>query len=292
MSGDLHSEVDGRIEGGRGHRTLVDRVDRAAGHVPLDVRGPERRPRDGGRRRPRRRSRARRPLRPRPRLRRTRPTAARHRPSRPAHRGSRRATGRSLAAYEDARLAVLRSLERGEIDVAEAERRFEALDGGEPLGGRPRPTMTSTRRRTRRGSRPWTRTMPDEALEGVLRLLAEGRLTAEEAGPIIDALDGGPVRTAIRAARRTTGSRRPAARRPGTRQRQARRGPCASRSPRRAGRSSTCASRCRSAGPRSARSRASPRRPRIGSARRSRPASRAPSSRSTTPGDGVRISIE
>lgn len=31
--------------------------------------------------------------------------------------------------------------------------------------------------------------MPDEALEGVLRLLAEGRLTAEEAGPIIDALD-------------------------------------------------------------------------------------------------------
>jgi len=32
--------------------------------------------------------------------------------------------------------------------------------------------------------------MPDEALEGVLRLLAEGRLTAEEAGPIIDALEG------------------------------------------------------------------------------------------------------
>ena len=34
--------------------------------------------------------------------------------------------------------------------------------------------------------------MPDEALESVLRLLAEGRLTAEEAGPIIDALDGRP----------------------------------------------------------------------------------------------------
>ena len=32
--------------------------------------------------------------------------------------------------------------------------------------------------------------MADEALEGVLRLLAEGRLTAEEAGPIIDALEG------------------------------------------------------------------------------------------------------
>jgi hypothetical protein len=31
--------------------------------------------------------------------------------------------------------------------------------------------------------------MPDEALEAVLRLLAEGRLTADEAGPILDALD-------------------------------------------------------------------------------------------------------
>ncbi len=29
--------------------------------------------------------------------------------------------------------AILRSLERGEIDVAEAGRRFEALDGGDPL---------------------------------------------------------------------------------------------------------------------------------------------------------------
>jgi len=32
--------------------------------------------------------------------------------------------------------------------------------------------------------------MRDDALEAVLRLLAEGRLTAEEAGPILDALDG------------------------------------------------------------------------------------------------------
>ena len=35
--------------------------------------------------------------------------------------------------------------------------------------------------------------MPDEALERVLRLVAEGRLTAEEAGPILDAL--GPPST-------------------------------------------------------------------------------------------------
>jgi hypothetical protein len=36
--------------------------------------------------------------------------------------------------------------------------------------------------------------MPDDALERVLRLVAEGRLTADEAGPILDALEerGGP----------------------------------------------------------------------------------------------------
>ena len=31
--------------------------------------------------------------------------------------------------------------------------------------------------------------MPEEALDRVLRLVAEGRLTADEAGPILDALD-------------------------------------------------------------------------------------------------------
>ena len=36
------------------------------------------------------------------------------------------------AAYEDARLRILRSLERSEIDVAEAGRRLETLDNGEP----------------------------------------------------------------------------------------------------------------------------------------------------------------
>ncbi len=33
------------------------------------------------------------------------------------------------------------------------------------------------------------RPMPDDALEQVLRLVAEGRLTTDEAGPILDALD-------------------------------------------------------------------------------------------------------
>ena len=36
--------------------------------------------------------------------------------------------------------------------------------------------------------------MPDDALESVLRLVADGRLTAEEAGPILDALDARPNR--------------------------------------------------------------------------------------------------
>ena len=31
--------------------------------------------------------------------------------------------------------------------------------------------------------------MPDDALAGVLRLVSEGRLTADEAAPILDALD-------------------------------------------------------------------------------------------------------
>jgi hypothetical protein len=35
--------------------------------------------------------------------------------------------------------------------------------------------------------------MPDDALESVLRLVAEGRLTADEAGPILDALAARPA---------------------------------------------------------------------------------------------------
>ncbi|MEA2608770.1 MAG: hypothetical protein QOJ75_1013 [Chloroflexota bacterium] len=41
--------------------------------------------------------------------------------------------------------------------------------------------------------------MPDDALERVLRLVAEGRLTVEEAGPILDALDAGGRPSASRA---------------------------------------------------------------------------------------------
>jgi hypothetical protein len=41
------------------------------------------------------------------------------------------ANGAIAATYEDARLRILRSLERGEIDVTEAGRRLEALDEGD-----------------------------------------------------------------------------------------------------------------------------------------------------------------
>jgi hypothetical protein len=43
------------------------------------------------------------------------------------------ANGAIAAAYEDARLRILQALERGEIDVAEAGRRFETLDAADPV---------------------------------------------------------------------------------------------------------------------------------------------------------------
>lgn len=54
-------------------------------------------------------------------------------PGRPGESaGTPAANGAIAAAYEDARLRILRSLERGEIDVAEADRRLETLDAGDP----------------------------------------------------------------------------------------------------------------------------------------------------------------
>jgi hypothetical protein len=55
------------------------------------------------------------------------------------------------AAYDEARLRILRSLERGEIDVAEAGRRLEALDGdgeGDPEASRRIDPTTETVRYT------------------------------------------------------------------------------------------------------------------------------------------------
>ena len=44
--------------------------------------------------------------------------------------------------------------------------------------------------------------MPDDALERVLRLVADGRLTSEEAGPILDALGADDAPTTVDATRR------------------------------------------------------------------------------------------
>ncbi|MFL5675222.1 MAG: DUF4097 family beta strand repeat-containing protein [Chloroflexota bacterium] len=140
MSGDMHSELDGRIEGSRGHRTLsigttgpLVTFRSMSGDLdvvrPLPVATPA-------------------PAAPRA----VSPVAA---PAAPAPAQSAPAASASpspgeagtdpeptaaprngaiAAAYEDARLGVLRALERGEIDVAEAGRRFEALDGGAAVG--------------------------------------------------------------------------------------------------------------------------------------------------------------
>lgn len=118
LSGDLESELDGLTESRRGHRSL-----RVGSGEPL----VEFRSMSGD-------------------LRVVRPTAV---PARTMTSGegmpdqstladpptervptSAPANGAIVAAYEDARLRILRSLERGEIDVEEAGLRLEALDRG------------------------------------------------------------------------------------------------------------------------------------------------------------------
>jgi hypothetical protein len=116
LSGDLHSDVGGRTEGARGHRTLVmgatgQLVTFRSMSGDLSVVRPVAEP----------------PLAPAP--------AVAPAPALPADPPRPPRNGAILAAYEDARLGILRSLERGEIDVTEAGRRFEALDGGGPLDG-------------------------------------------------------------------------------------------------------------------------------------------------------------
>ncbi len=114
LSGDLRSKVGGRTEGRRGHWSLVvgaggplvslrslsgDLLVVPPTPVPLPPIAPVA------------------PLDPEP-------------PVGPAQATPNPAIA---AAYDDARLRVLRSLERGEIDVAEAGKRLEALDGVDPL---------------------------------------------------------------------------------------------------------------------------------------------------------------
>ena len=140
----------GRSEGGRGRRSLTvgaggPLVDFRSMSGDLHCRAARRRsgiPR---------RDRGRAPRRPSPSSCRAAASGAARRPSPP----SAAVNGAIAAAYEDARLRILRSLERGEIDVAEAGHRLEALDGGsdaltadeaEPAGTAPDETTRPCRR--------------------------------------------------------------------------------------------------------------------------------------------------
>ena len=119
LSGDLVSELVGLTESGRGH-DRSGRQRRAPRHLPFHVRRPERRPADR-RLRPHDACRARR-----------RPGPSTPASDTPTERlpTSTPANGAIVAAYDDARLRILRALERGEIDVEEADVRLEALDRG------------------------------------------------------------------------------------------------------------------------------------------------------------------
>jgi hypothetical protein len=120
MSGDLDSDFDGRIQGSRGHRSLAI----GSGGPQITVRTM---------------SGDLNVVRPIPVLDRSAtgvtppgPPAPPAPPAAPRPATEPVRNGAIAAAYEDARLGILRSLERGDIDVVEAGRRFEALDGGEP----------------------------------------------------------------------------------------------------------------------------------------------------------------
>jgi hypothetical protein len=106
LSGDLRSEFDGVTEGGRGRRSLsvgpggpLINVRSLSGDLnvvrPISVADPT--------------------------------------VTIPAAPAAQAAPNAALeAAYDEARLRILQSLERGEIDVAEAGRRLETLEGGDP----------------------------------------------------------------------------------------------------------------------------------------------------------------
>ena len=100
---------------------------------------------------------------------------------------------------EAARLDVLRALERGDLDVETASRRLEALDEAGPSSFQGVVLMAA-----------------DDPLEQVLRLVAEGRVTAEEAASILAALDEQPARRSASVGRRPRAARTPPSSDPGS----------------------------------------------------------------------------
>jgi len=124
LSGDMRSKAGGQTEGGRGRRSLtlgsgapLLTLRSLSGDLlvvpPTPVRLTD-------------------PVRPAPVATEAEPRPeTRPEPPTPAATDAR--TPAIAAAYDDARLRILRSLERGEIDVAEAGQRLEALDGVDRL---------------------------------------------------------------------------------------------------------------------------------------------------------------
>ena len=122
MSGDLQSDVDALMESGRGRRSSTI----GSGGPLFTFRSM---------------SGDLRVVRPTPVPVPTKPTASAPEPrpgsgpepvAEPATEATTTTDGAIALAYEDARLQILRTLERGEIDVDEAGRRLEALDDGDP----------------------------------------------------------------------------------------------------------------------------------------------------------------
>jgi hypothetical protein len=122
LSGDMRSKAGGQTEGGRGRRSLtlgrgvpLLTLRSLSGDLLVVPPTPVRRPESD------------------------RPAAGENaahpetRPEAPIPTPADTPTPAIAAAYDDARLRILRSLERGEIDVAEAGQRLEALDGVDPL---------------------------------------------------------------------------------------------------------------------------------------------------------------
>jgi hypothetical protein len=122
VTGDVTSDVAHRSEGGRGRRVLIvgdGRATLTASSMSGDVRIVRARPFETGP------NDAPEPEPP--------PAPAAPPPVTPTQAAD--ASGAAIAAaYESARLGILRSVERGEIDVAEAGRRLEALDAADVQG--------------------------------------------------------------------------------------------------------------------------------------------------------------
>ena len=149
LSGDLSSDIGDRVQGGRGHRSLsvgtggpslTFRSMSGDLHVvrPSAVSSPSRAERKAPPPPPPPAAPAA-PAAPEPPV---PPAAVEADEPIPMPAPAAAQNGAIAAAYDAARLRILLSLERGEIDVAEAGRRFEALDAGDP--GDPHPVDPSS----------------------------------------------------------------------------------------------------------------------------------------------------